>query len=82
MVGATPEALSARTAQVEAAIRFAIAGVGLALVPANTLASDCRRLARPLDPPLRRDVVAYARAAPGRLADILLDHVSDTLRHG
>ncbi|MDJ1133096.1 LysR family transcriptional regulator [Streptomyces iconiensis] len=50
-----------RTSQVEAAARFAAAGLGLALVPAGTVPGDLAACARRLDPPVAWEISAYAR---------------------
>ena len=50
-----------RTAQSEAAARLAAAGLGPALVPDNILPSGFEGAVLLLDPPVRRELVAYAR---------------------
>ena len=52
----------AYTAQVEAAVRLATAGVGVALAPASAVPADLRDAARSLDPPIHWEVTAYAMA--------------------
>jgi DNA-binding transcriptional LysR family regulator len=53
----------AYTAQVEAAARLAVAGVGPALVPANTVPAEYRDHARQLDPPVVWEVSAFTTGA-------------------
>jgi DNA-binding transcriptional LysR family regulator len=62
-----------QTAQVEAAARLAAAGLGPTIVPANAIPSDLEAAALPLDPPLGRELTAYARHAFSPLARAYLD---------
>ena len=50
-----------RTGQVEAVVRLAAAGLGVAIVPANTVPPHLAAYARRLDPPVFRELVAYTR---------------------
>ena len=50
-----------RTGQVEAVVRLAAAGLGVAIVPGQHRAAAPRRLRAPLDPPVFRELVAYTR---------------------
>lgn len=49
-----------RTSQVEAAVRLAAAGVGVALVPANVIPTDTQALLCEPEPALTRNLAAYA----------------------
>jgi DNA-binding transcriptional LysR family regulator len=63
--GADPPFLprpAVQTSQVEAAARLASAGVGPALVPENTLPPDLSASVVGIEPPIGREVTAYARA--------------------
>lgn len=74
--GATPPFLprpAVLTSQVEAAARLAAAGVGPALVPENTLPTDLNASVVPIDPPIGREVTAYARADWTPLGSAFLD---------
>jgi DNA-binding transcriptional LysR family regulator len=51
-----------RTAQVEAAVRLAAAGLGVAIVPANIVPPHLAEYVRTLDPPVVRELVVYARS--------------------
>jgi DNA-binding transcriptional LysR family regulator len=66
-----------QTAQVEAAARLAAAGLGPALVPADAVPSDLRGVALPLDPPLGRELTAYARTEFTTLAHAYLAVLRD-----
>ncbi|MBL7501990.1 LysR family transcriptional regulator [Frankia sp. CNm7] len=59
-LGFTPRVV-ARVGQVAAALRLAIEGVGLAIVPANAVPHGWSHHVRPSDPPLFRELVAYSR---------------------
>jgi DNA-binding transcriptional LysR family regulator len=61
-----------QTAQVEAAARLAAAGLGPALIPADAVPSDLKHVAIPLDPPLGRELTAYARTEFTTLAHAYL----------
>lgn len=50
------------TAQVEAAVRLAAGGLGVAIVPANIVPPHLQRHVRRLDPPVFRILYAYTRA--------------------
>ncbi|MQA73402.1 MAG: LysR family transcriptional regulator [Solirubrobacterales bacterium] len=52
----------AYTAQVEAATRLAVAGVGPALVPVKTVPAEFADSVRPLDPPVVWEISAFAAA--------------------
>jgi DNA-binding transcriptional LysR family regulator len=67
-----------RTEQAPTAISFAGAGIGPALVPANTIpAGFPGALLRP-DPPVQRTLASYARASPDPIAlafsELLVEH--------
>jgi DNA-binding transcriptional LysR family regulator len=51
-----------RTGQVEAAARLAAAGLGVTLVPDNIVPAHLAAHARPLAPPIVRELVAYTRS--------------------
>lgn len=53
----------AYTAQVEAAARLAVAGVGPALVPVKNVAAEFADNVRPLDPPVVWEISAFSAAA-------------------
>lgn len=58
------------TSQVEAACRLAAAGLGPALVPSNVVPSDLEANVMSADPPVGRELTAYARSdwSPSALA--------------
>jgi DNA-binding transcriptional LysR family regulator len=60
------------TAQVEAAVRLAAGGLGVAIVPANIVPPHLRRHVRTLDPPVFRVLYAYTRAEWSPQAEALL----------
>jgi DNA-binding transcriptional LysR family regulator len=62
-----------RTAQVEAAVRLAAGGLGVAIVPSNIVPRHLSRHVRSLDPPVFRVLCAYARAEWSPQATALLD---------
>ncbi len=62
-----------QTAQVEGAARLAAAGLGPALLPKDAVPPDLQDVARPLDPPLGRELAAYARHTLTPLADAYLE---------
>lgn len=66
-------AIAVQTAQVEAATRLAAAGLGPALVPADAVPSDLDGVTLALDPPIARELAAYARHAFSPLAEAYLD---------
>ena len=61
------------TSQVEAAARLAAAGVGPALVPENTIPDGLTGSVLRVDPPLGRELTAFARAAWTPLAQAFVD---------
>jgi DNA-binding transcriptional LysR family regulator len=61
------------TSQVEAAARLASAGVGPALVPENTIPDGLSGSVLGVDPPLGRELAAYARSAWTPLARAFVD---------
>lgn len=67
-----------RTAQSEAAVRLAAAGLGPALVPDNILAPGFEGAVLRLDPPVRRELVAYARTQWTRAAGNLVELIRST----
>ncbi|MCK2243464.1 MULTISPECIES: LysR family transcriptional regulator [unclassified Crossiella] len=71
-------AAAVHTAQVEAAARLAAAGLGPALVPDNVVPPGLRATVRPLAEPELRELVAYARAPLGPLAESYVDALTRT----
>ena len=67
-----------RTAQSEAAARLAAAGLGPALVPDNILPSGFEGAILRLDPPVRRELVAYARTQWTQAAASLVELIRST----
>ena len=61
------------TAQVEAAVRLASGGLGVAIVPANIVPPHLAAHVRELDPPVFRVLYAYTRAEWSPQARALLD---------
>jgi DNA-binding transcriptional LysR family regulator len=61
------------TMQVEAAARFATAGLGVALVPEQNVPSDLRDFVRPLRQPIAWKIAAYTRAAWTPAAEAFID---------
>ena len=61
-----------RTAQVEAAVRLAAGGLGVAIVPANIVPLHLQRHVRRLDPPVFRVLYAYTRVEWSPQAHALL----------
>lgn len=57
----------AKVGQVAAALRLAVEGVGLALVPANAVPLGWSQHVRRTDPPLYRELVAYSLGRHGPL---------------
>lgn len=55
--------IALRTEQTAAAVRYAAAGVGPALVPANIVGSDCAHLTTRVQPGIERSVFVVARDA-------------------
>jgi DNA-binding transcriptional LysR family regulator len=66
-----------QTAQVEGAARLAAAGLGPALLPTDAVPPDLQDAALPLDPPLGRELAAFARAEFTPLANAYLDVLRD-----
>jgi DNA-binding transcriptional LysR family regulator len=62
-----------QTAQVEAAARLAAAGLGPALVPSDAVPSELDGVVLRLDPPVARELAAYARQDFSPLASAYLD---------
>jgi DNA-binding transcriptional LysR family regulator len=60
------------TAQVEAAVRLAAAGIGVGIVPANIVPPGLDHFARVTDPPIFRKLGAYTRAEWPPQADALI----------
>lgn len=60
------------TAQVEAAVRLAAGGLGVAIVPANIVPPHLEAHVRTLDPPVFRVLYAYTRAEWSPQAEALL----------
>ena len=60
------------TAQVEAAVRLAAGGLGVAIVPANIVPPHLEAHVRVLDPPVFRVLYAYSRTAWSPQANALL----------
>lgn len=65
-LGRLPRA-AVRTQQTATAVRLAACGLGPALVPGNVVPADLAGLVRHLDPPVRRELVAYSRVRPSGL---------------
>jgi len=63
----------ARTSQVDAAVRLAVAGLGATLVPESAVPREHRPLARPLEPGLSRRVAVAVRVPTGRAEEALID---------
>jgi len=61
-----------QTAQVDAAARLAAAGLGPALLPGDAVPPDLAEAALRLDPPLGREIAAYARHALSAVAGAYL----------
>lgn len=59
-LGFTPRVV-ARVGQVDAALRLAVEGVGLTIVPANAVPHGWNQHVRPLSPPLYRELTVYGR---------------------
>lgn len=66
-LGFTPRVV-ARVGQVSAALRLAVEGVGLTIVPANAVPHEWGEHVRPTDPPMFRALVAYSRGPMDPLA--------------
>lgn len=65
------------TAQVEAAVRLAAVGLGVAIVPANIVPPHLEAHVRKLDPPAFRVLCAYSRAEWSPQAKALLSALED-----
>lgn len=74
-LGFTPRVV-ARVGQVAAALRLAVEGVGLTIVPANAVPHGWSRHVRALEPPLYRELTAYGRGAMVQLARRFVDLLS------
>lgn len=74
--GFTPRA-AVLTEQVEAAVRLAAAGVGIALVPCNTVPADLADHVRRLARPIVRELTAYTRGTWPRSAQPFLAALRD-----
>lgn len=72
--GFTPR-IAMRTSQTAAVPRFAAAGVGVAVVPANVLDASFQGEIIFLDPPCRRVIHAYTRTVPDPLVAAFIDSV-------
>lgn len=66
-LGFTPRVV-ARVGQVAAALRLAVEGLGLTIVPANAVPHGWNQHVRPLDPPLYRELTVYGRGPMVHLA--------------
>ncbi|GGU43961.1 LysR family transcriptional regulator [Lentzea flava] len=73
-LGFTPR-LVARVGQVTAALRLAVEGVGLTIVPANAVPHGWSAHVRSLDPPLYRELTVYGRGPMVHLARRFVDLV-------
>lgn len=74
-LGFTPRVV-ARVGQVAAALRLAVEGVGMTIVPANAVPHGWSRHVRALEPPLYRELTAYGRGALVQLARRFVDLLS------
>ncbi|HWL59267.1 MAG TPA: LysR family transcriptional regulator [Microbacteriaceae bacterium] len=66
-MGFTPK-VAARVGQVTAALRLAVEGIGLTIIPANAVPEDWSGNVRETEPPLYRALVAYSRGPMDPLA--------------
>ncbi|MFD4196847.1 LysR family transcriptional regulator [Amycolatopsis thermoflava] len=64
--------------QVAVALRLAVDGVGLTIVPANAVPHGWRHHVRSTDPPLYRELTAYGRGPMMQLAQRFTDLLSST----
>jgi DNA-binding transcriptional LysR family regulator len=64
--------VAVQTAQVDAAARLAAAGLGPALIPSDAVPGDLEGLTLSLEPPLAREITAYARTEFSTLAQAYL----------
>ncbi|MFC9841854.1 LysR family transcriptional regulator [Streptomyces sp. NPDC060223] len=67
-LGFAPRAV-ARTGQVSAALQFAIEGIGMAVAPENAVPSAWSKHARRIGSGYFRELVAFSRKQPSRLAE-------------
>ncbi len=65
--------VAVRTTQVEAATRLAAAGLGPAMVPDNVVSPDLEPTVVRLDPPVLRELAAYARGEWSGLGSAVLE---------
>lgn len=63
------------TSQVQAMTNLAMAGLGAALVPSDTVPAEFRSVARPLDPPIVWELAAFVRNILSPLAAAFVDLV-------
>ncbi|MGI8335132.1 LysR family transcriptional regulator [Actinomadura scrupuli] len=73
-LGFTPRTV-ARVAQVAASLNLAVEGVGLALVPANAVPPGWNPHVRALNPPLFRELVAFARGSTTQLTERFIEEL-------
>ena len=66
------------TSQVEAAARFASAGIGPALVPQNTIPQGLSGSTLRVEPPLGRELTAYARSGWSPFAAAFVEVMQET----
>lgn len=63
----------ARVSQTAAAVRWAVQGLGVTLVPASAVPQEYEHLARPVSPAVSHPVIAVVRAGAGPAEAALLD---------
>lgn len=63
----------ARVGQVAAALRLAVEGVGLTIIPANAVPHHWNIHVRPSEPPLFRELVAYSRGPMAPMTGLFTD---------
>jgi DNA-binding transcriptional LysR family regulator len=75
--------VAVRTTQVEAATRLAAAGLGPTMVPDNVVAPDLGSAVIRLEPPVVRELAAYARSEWSPLASAFLETLQSSgwMRH-
>ncbi|MCS7482512.1 LysR family transcriptional regulator [Umezawaea endophytica] len=76
-LGFTPRVV-ARVGQVAAALRLAVEGVGLTIVPANAVPQGWAAHVRTTEPPLYRELTAYGRGPLVQLASRFVDLLEET----
>jgi DNA-binding transcriptional LysR family regulator len=76
--GFTPKG-AVHTYQVEAAVRFAAAGLGPTLVPRNVIPTGVEAAVIPLDPPLSRTLCAFSREPLTALASTFLSYLQGSI---